>query len=258
MIEARNLEKRYGDFSALDGVSFDCATAECFGVIGHTGAGKTTLLKCLAGLIQPTSGSLVIDGIDVLADPVALKARLGYLSEESRLYETMTVPDYLGFFGELYGGLARRRPRAGGLLDASARSRQQARCGSRRMKRKVAIARSLIHDPSLLAYDEPYVGLDPMTSRASPTTSPNSGRGARRSSSLPTTSSRSRPSATTSRSSRRGGARRSGQWTSSGTGSARRSTGSSSLSPPDGHRGWSWRRSPMARDTGWRRGRSRR
>ncbi|HOT94127.1 MAG TPA: ABC transporter ATP-binding protein [Methanoregulaceae archaeon] len=168
MIEARNLEKRYGDFSALDGVSFDCATAECFGVIGHNGAGKTTLLKCLAGLIQPTSGSLVIDGIDVLADPVALKARLGYLSEESRLYETMTVPDYLGFFGELYG-LARETvlERQARLLDALGLDHGNKRCGelSKGMKRKVAIARSLIHDPSLLVYDEPTSGLDPMTSR---------------------------------------------------------------------------------------------
>ncbi len=168
MIEARDLVKRYGDFVALDGVSFDCLTAECFGVIGHNGAGKTTLLKCLAGLVQPTSGSLVVDGIDVLADPVALKERLGYLSEESRLYETMTVPDYLGFFGELYG-LSRETvvERQERLLGALGLDHGNKRCAelSKGMKRKVAIARSLIHDPSLLVYDEPTSGLDPMTSR---------------------------------------------------------------------------------------------
>ncbi|MGD9937784.1 MAG: ATP-binding cassette domain-containing protein [Methanoregulaceae archaeon] len=168
MIEARDLEKRYGDFKALDGVSFDCMTAECFGVIGHNGAGKTTLLKCLAGLVQPTSGSLVVDGIDVLSDPVTLKERLGYLSEESRLYETMTVPDYLGFFGELYGlskeTVLERQER---LLGALGLDHGDKRCAelSKGMKRKVAIARSLIHDPSLLVYDEPTSGLDPMTSR---------------------------------------------------------------------------------------------
>lgn len=168
MIEARDLVKRYGDFVALDGVSFDCRTAECFGVIGHNGAGKTTLLKCLAGLVEPTAGSLVVDGIDVLADPVALKERLGYLSEESRLYETMTVPDYLGFFGELYG-LSRETvvERQERLLGALGLDHGNKRCAelSKGMKRKVAIARSLIHDPSLLVYDEPTSGLDPMTSR---------------------------------------------------------------------------------------------
>ena len=168
MIEARALVKRYGDFAALDGVSFDCRTAECFGVIGHNGAGKTTLLKCLAGLIEPTEGTLVVDGIDVVADPVALKARLGYLSEESRLYETMTVPDYLGFFGEIYGlSKATVRERQERLLAALALDHGGKRCAelSKGMKRKVAIARSLIHDPSLLVYDEPTSGLDPMTSR---------------------------------------------------------------------------------------------
>ncbi len=168
MIEARALIKRYGDFTALDGVSFDCRTAECFGVIGHNGAGKTTLLKCLAGLVQPTEGTLFVDGIDVVADQVALKARLGYLSEESRLYETMTVPDYLGFFGELYGlSRATVRERQERLLAALALDHGGKRCAelSKGMKRKVAIARSLIHDPSLLVYDEPTSGLDPMTSR---------------------------------------------------------------------------------------------
>jgi ABC-2 type transport system ATP-binding protein len=168
MIEAQALTKRYGDFTALDSVSFDCETAECFGVIGHNGAGKTTLLKCLAGLVRPTSGTLVVDGVDVVADPVALKARLGYLPEESRLYETMTVPDYLGFFGEVYGlSKERIRDRQAALLSALDLDHGGKKCAelSKGMKRKVAIARALIHDPSVLVFDEPTSGLDPMTSR---------------------------------------------------------------------------------------------
>jgi ABC-2 type transport system ATP-binding protein len=103
MITARNLVKYYGEFPALDGVSFDLDDGEIFGVIGHNGAGKTTLLKIMAGLISPTAGSLVINGIDVVKRPLDLKRNLGYLPEESTLYETMSVEAYLAFFGEIYG-----------------------------------------------------------------------------------------------------------------------------------------------------------
>lgn len=168
MIHARSLVKHYEGFRALDGVSFDLENHGIFGVIGHNGAGKTTLLKIMAGLLAPTAGTLSFDGIDVLKDPAALKARLGYLPEESRLYETMTVEDYLSFFGEIYGlgraEIAERRER---LLASLALEPEGKKIGelSKGMRRKVAIARSLIHDPSVLVYDEPTSGLDPMTSR---------------------------------------------------------------------------------------------
>jgi ABC-2 type transport system ATP-binding protein len=103
MITARSLVKRYGDFPALDGITFDLDDARILGVIGHNGAGKTTLLKIMAGLVAPTSGSLEIDGVDVVRRPLDLKRNLGYLPEESRLYETMTTDAYLSFFGEIYG-----------------------------------------------------------------------------------------------------------------------------------------------------------
>jgi ABC-2 type transport system ATP-binding protein len=168
MIHARSLVKHYDGFRALDGVSFDLSDHGIFGVIGHNGAGKTTLLKIMAGLLAPTAGSLSVDGIDVLADPATLKARLGYLPEESRLYETMTVEDYLSFFGEIYG-LDREtiEERTERLLASLALEPEGKKIGelSKGMRRKVAIARSLIHDPSVLVYDEPASGLDPMTSR---------------------------------------------------------------------------------------------
>ncbi|MDG6257507.1 MAG: ABC transporter ATP-binding protein [Methanomicrobiaceae archaeon] len=169
MIHARSLVKEYGGFRALDGVGFDLDDNGIFGVIGHNGAGKTTLLKIMAGLLAPDSGTLHVDGIDVLADPAALKARLGYLPEESRLYETMTVEDYLSFFGEIYGldraTIGMRRDR---LLASLALEPEGKKIGelSKGMRRKVAIARSLIHDPAVLVYDEPTSGLDPMTSRS--------------------------------------------------------------------------------------------
>lgn len=169
MITARSLVKHYGDFPALDGVTFDLDDARILGVIGHNGAGKTTLLKIMAGLISPTAGSLVVDGIDVVRRPLDLKKNLGYLPEESRLYETMTTDAYLSFFGEIYGlSRATIRERHDELLDSLALDAEKKKIGelSKGMKRKVAIARSLMHDPGLLIYDEPTSGLDPMTSRS--------------------------------------------------------------------------------------------
>lgn len=168
MITATNLVKNYDGFVALDRVSFEFSDGEIFGIIGHNGAGKTTLLKIMSGLIAPTSGSLSINGIDVVKDPVPLKGMLGYLPEESRLYETMTVENYLAFFGEIYGlpqQVIRERSRQ--LLAVLSLEPNGKKIGefSNGMKRKAAIARSLIHDPKLLVYDEATSGLDPMTSR---------------------------------------------------------------------------------------------
>jgi len=169
VITAHALTKHYGDFPALDNVTFDLDDAEILGVIGHNGAGKTTLLKIMAGLITPTSGDLTIDGIDLIRRPFDLKENLGYLPEESRLYETMTADAYLSFFGEIYGmPKAAIRTRREELLTGLALESEGKKIAelSKGMKRKVAIARSLMHDPGLLIYDEPTSGLDPMTSRS--------------------------------------------------------------------------------------------
>jgi len=168
MITARNLTKNYDGFLALDNVSFEFEDGEIFGIIGHNGAGKTTLLKIVSGLVTPTSGELVVNGIDVVKDPTALKERLGYLPEESRLYETMTAENYLAFFGEIYGLSPQEiRIRTSQLFAALSLEPDGKKIGefSKGMKRKVAIARSLIHDPAFLVYDEATSGLDPMTSR---------------------------------------------------------------------------------------------
>ncbi len=168
MITAESLVKKFGSFTALDGVSFGFEDGEIFGIIGHNGAGKTTLLKIVSGLVAPTSGSLMVNDIDVVKDPVALKEMLGYLPEESRLYETMTAENYLAFFGEIYGLSAQEiRVRSRQLFAALSLEPNGKKLGefSKGMKRKAAIARSLIHDPKFLVYDEPTSGLDPMTSR---------------------------------------------------------------------------------------------
>ncbi|MDD5143282.1 ABC transporter ATP-binding protein [Methanoregula sp.] len=168
MITARNLTKDFDGFLALDNVSFSFEDGEIFGIIGHNGAGKTTLLKIISGLITPTSGELVVNDIDVVKDPLALKQNLGYLPEESRLYETMTAENYLAFFGEIYGLSPQEiKVRSSQLFAALSLEPNGKKIGefSKGMKRKAAIARSLIHNPGFLVYDEATSGLDPMTSR---------------------------------------------------------------------------------------------
>lgn len=168
MIVGREISKRYREIPALDRVSFEFDRSQILGVIGHNGAGKTTLLKILAGLIPLTEGELEIDGMDMTRNPDGMKQMIGYLPEESRLYESMKVDEYLRFFGEIYGlpkGEIRKREYE--LLSWLALEPNGKKMGefSKGMKRKAAIARSLIHDPSILIYDEATSGLDPMTSR---------------------------------------------------------------------------------------------
>ncbi|MBP2133050.1 ABC-2 type transport system ATP-binding protein [Methanomicrobium sp. W14] len=168
MIHADSIVKDYGDFRALDGISFNLEDSGIFGIVGHNGAGKTTLLKIMAGLIAPTSGELIVGGVDAVKNPDLLKMSLGYLPEESHLYENMTVDGYLSFFGEIYGlSVSSVRAKSRKLLkdlDLDAGNKKIGEL-SKGMKRKVAIARSLIHDPAYLVYDEPASGLDPMTSK---------------------------------------------------------------------------------------------
>ena len=168
LIEAVSLTKSYRGVPAIDSLSFSYPPGGIYGIIGHNGAGKTTLLKCICGLITPTSGTVRVNGIDVTTDAGAVKGVLGYLPEESRLYETMTAWDYLAFFGECYG-IDRKtvRERSVQLMGDLALDPGTKRLGefSKGMKRKVALARSLIHDPGILVYDEATSGLDPMTSR---------------------------------------------------------------------------------------------
>ncbi|AAV45504.1 ABC transporter ATP-binding protein [Haloarcula marismortui] len=164
MIDARDIRKEYGGFVAVQGSSFSVDRGEVFGIIGPNGAGKTTTLKMLAGLLEPTSGSAEIAGLDT--ETAEMRQQLGFLPEESPLYEEMTPISYLKFFADLYDvdpDVAEERMHD--TLDELELEHRDRKLGdmSKGMKRKVAIARSLINDPDVLIYDEPASGLDPLT-----------------------------------------------------------------------------------------------
>ena len=164
MIDVRNLRKEYGGFVAVENSTFGVDDGEVFGIIGPNGAGKTTTLKTLAGLLEPTAGSVEIAGD--AADSRRTRRRLGFLPEESPLYEEMTALSYLRFFADLYD-VPRdvAKTRIHDALDRLELDHRERAIGdmSKGMKRKVAIARSLVNDPDVLVYDEPASGLDPLT-----------------------------------------------------------------------------------------------
>ena len=103
MIEAKGLVRRYGDFAAVDDVSFSIGPGEVVGLLGHNGAGKTTIMKMLTGYVEPSAGGVWVDGQDVFCDPCRIQAQMGYLPESSPLYPELTVIDYLAYAAELRG-----------------------------------------------------------------------------------------------------------------------------------------------------------
>ncbi|MFC3478826.1 ABC transporter ATP-binding protein [Halobacterium litoreum] len=164
MISVRGLAKRYGDVTAVDGVSFEVGAGEVFGLVGPNGAGKTSTLKMLCGLVDPSEGDITVNGYD--AGETEMRRSLGFLPEESPLYDEMSPRSYLRFFADLYDvdreTADERIEAALDRLDLDARDRPVGDF-SKGMKRKVAIARSLVNDPDVLVYDEPASGLDPIT-----------------------------------------------------------------------------------------------
>ncbi|HKL29393.1 MAG TPA: ABC transporter ATP-binding protein [Natrialbaceae archaeon] len=164
MIVVEELRKEYGGFEAVTGSTFTVESGEVFGIVGPNGAGKTTTLKMIAGLVEPTEGTVSVAGMDA-GDP-DMRRNLGFLPEESPLYEEMTGRSYLHFFADLYDVPdAVAEERIHDALDRLDLEHRERKIGdmSKGMKRKVAIARALVNDPDVLVFDEPASGLDPLT-----------------------------------------------------------------------------------------------
>ncbi len=163
MIKVTNYSKRYGDFAAVKDISFEVAGGEILGLVGPNGAGKTTTLRALCGVIAPTSGTLSIAGHDIVKEPIAAKRCLGYIPDDPRLFDTLTVWEHLAFTAAAYN-VADFEESAEALLqsfDLTKKRDTLAHDLSRGMRQKVAIACAFLHEPQAILFDEPLTGLDP-------------------------------------------------------------------------------------------------
>jgi ABC-2 type transport system ATP-binding protein len=169
LIEARNLTKRYGDKAAVNTVSFRVNGGEIFGFLGPNGAGKTTTIKMIVGLLQPTSGAVMVCGYDVQTQPVQAKASNGFVPDTPNLYPKLSGRELLRFVGDLYQmdrkQIEYRIKELLNLFDLSQAGDDTIDSYSHGMQQKTALAAALMHDPKVLVLDEPTVGLDPRSAR---------------------------------------------------------------------------------------------
>jgi ABC-2 type transport system ATP-binding protein len=163
-IAVQHLRRAYGDFTAVEDLSFDVAPGEIVGLIGPNGAGKTTSLRTLAGILRPTSGHVLIDGHDIVEDAIEAKRRLAFMPDEPHLFEYLTVVEHLRLVARLYGvdDFDRRSRVLIEELELVGKERSLPGELSRGMRQKVVIACGLVRTPSVLLFDEPLTGLDPI------------------------------------------------------------------------------------------------
>jgi len=174
MIEARGLSKRFhdkkrGEIRAVDHVSFRCEPGRIYGLLGANGAGKTTTLRILATILEPTDGTALVCGYDVVEQPEKVRASVGFLSTATALYPRLTAQELVEYFGRLNGlneaTLKKRVDEIFKRLDMNGFRDRRCDKLSTGMKQKTSIARTLVHDPPVMIFDEPTLGLDIMTAR---------------------------------------------------------------------------------------------
>jgi ABC-2 type transport system ATP-binding protein len=163
MVQVEGLTKLYGEFTAVNDLSFSIQPGEVVGLVGPNGAGKTTTLRCLAGIIPPTRGTVRVGGHDIVRDAVAAKKQLAFFTDEPRLFDYLTVWQHLNFVARIYQVADYEKTGATLLEELELANKKDALPGelSRGMKQKLAIACGLLHSPSVIYFDEPLTGLDP-------------------------------------------------------------------------------------------------
>jgi ABC-2 type transport system ATP-binding protein len=168
-IEVKNLTRRFGEFVAVDNVSFDVGEGEIFGFLGSNGAGKSTTIRMLCGLLRPTSGTAAVGGVDVGRDPEGVKRRIGYMSQRFSLYEQLTVSQNITFFGGVYGlDKARLAERRRFVIEmAGLQNREQMRAAelAAGWRQRLALGCAILHEPTIVFLDEPTGGVDPLSRR---------------------------------------------------------------------------------------------
>ena len=168
-ITVTNLSRRFGDFVAVDRLTFEVAQGEVFGFLGSNGAGKSTTIRMLCGLLKPTSGTATVDGIDVSRDPEGVKRRIGYMSQRFSLYERLTVEENIRFFGGIYGldraRLEARRRFVLEMAGLAGREQTQAADLAGGWRQRLALGCAILHEPPIVFLDEPTGGVDPLSRR---------------------------------------------------------------------------------------------
>ncbi len=168
-VVVKDLERRFGDFVAVNRVSFSVGSGEIFGFLGPNGAGKSTTIRMLCGLLAPTGGSGTVAGFDIRTEPERIKAHIGYMSQKFSLYEDLTVEENLDFFAGIYrierSKKAARKAWAIEMAGLAGRSRTLAGSLPGGWKQKLALGCALLHEPPILFLDEPTSGVDPISRR---------------------------------------------------------------------------------------------
>ena len=169
MINIDGLSKSFGSIKALDNLNLNVKKGELLGIIGPNGAGKTTAIRIICCILKPDHGDVMVDGYSIHKDPLKIKSIIGYLPEEPNLYERFKARDLLKYFSELYGvPRADINPRIDELLELvgmTHRAEDRINTFSKGLRQRIGIARALVHDPKVIIFDEPTMGLDPATSQ---------------------------------------------------------------------------------------------